>query len=57
MKDYDLSIHYHLGKAKDVVNALSQKSERSLAILITKQSKLLRDLQEMQIEVKLNCST
>ena len=35
IKDYNLIINYHLGKANVVVDALSQKSGRSLAVLIT----------------------
>lgn len=51
MKDYNLTIHYHLGKANIVADALSPKFGRSLAALITKQSKLLWELEEMQVEV------
>jgi len=35
IKDYNLIINYHLGKANVVADALSQKSGRSLAVLIT----------------------
>ena len=57
MNDCDLSIHYHSGKADMVADVPSRKSGGSLAILITKQSELLRNLEEMQIEVNLNGST
>ena len=53
MKDYNITIHYHLGRANVVVDALSRKSGGSLAAMITRQPKLLRDLEEIQIEVKL----
>ena len=53
MKDYDSTIHYHPGKANMVADVLSRKFDGSLAEMITKQPKLLRDLEELQIEVKL----
>ena len=57
MKDYDLTIQYHPGKANIVADALSWKSGGSLAALLTGQLRLLRDLEEMQIDVKLNDSS
>ena len=33
-------------------DALSRKSDGSLAVMITRQPKLLRDLEELQLEVK-----
>ena len=52
MKDYDITIHFHLGKANLVADALSQISNRSLTVLITGQLEFLRDLEELQLEVK-----
>ena len=40
-KDYDITIQYHPGKANVVADAL-----------ITCQTRLLRDLEEMQVEVR-----
>ena len=57
MKDYDITIQYHLGKANVVTDALSQISEGTLAIMITPQPRQLRDLAEMQIEVHISCSS
>ena len=52
MKDYDITIQYHPGKANVVADALSQKSGGTVATLITRQTRILRDLEEMQIEVR-----
>ena len=43
---------YHPGKANVVADALSRKSGGTLAILMTRQARILRDLEEMQIEVR-----
>ena len=51
-KDYDITIQYHPGKANVVANALSRKSGGTMATLITRQARMLRDLEEMQIEVR-----
>ena len=53
MKDYDLTIQYHPEQDNVVVDALSWKSGGSLSILVTHQPKLLRDLEEMQVEVQI----
>ena len=52
MKDYDISIQYHPGKANVVADTLSRKSGGIMATLITRQAKILRDLEEMQVEVR-----
>ena len=51
MKDYDLAIHYHPGKANVVADALSRKSGGSVAALLTQQDKLLKDIERLQLEV------
>ena len=51
IKDYDLEILYHPGKANDVVDALSRKKQMSIAALITSQKCILEDLRRMNIEV------
>ena len=44
IKDYDLVIDYHPGKANEVANALSQKSSTTLAHIRTAYVSLLLDL-------------
>ena len=51
IKDYDLTIHYHLGKANAVADALSRKSGGFLVALLTQQPNLLREIEKMQIEI------
>ena len=53
MKDYDITIQYHPGKANVVADVLSRKSGGTVATLITRQTRLLRDLEEMQVEVRI----
>ena len=51
MVDYDLDILYHPGKANQVANALSRKTQVSCNCLITTQKELLWDLEKLGIEV------
>ncbi|KAL7234511.1 hypothetical protein ACSBR1_018008 [Camellia fascicularis] len=50
IKDYDLQIQYHLGKANTVADALSRNSTGNLAYLITEQRELRKDLEKSKIE-------
>ncbi|XP_077249410.1 uncharacterized protein LOC143888913 [Tasmannia lanceolata] len=52
LKDYDLTISYHPGKANMIADALSRKSSVNLATLITSQKYILEDLQREEIEIQ-----
>ena len=44
LKDYDLEIHYHLGKANVVLDALSRKNHHGLNTIIITQLDVSKDL-------------
>ena len=53
LKDYDLTISYHPGKANVVADALSRKSSGNLATLITSQRHILEDMEKLSLEVRM----
>lgn len=53
IKDYDYTIHYHLGKVNVVANALSRKSSSSLACS-TMGTTWLGKLKKINMEVQMN---
>ena len=51
LKDYDIDIHYHPGKANVVADALSRKTQHSINTIIVIQSRVLEDLERLGIEL------
>jgi hypothetical protein len=51
IKDYDLEVHYHLGKANVVADALSQKAQCNCVIMDSKIATLCDELCKLNIEV------
>jgi hypothetical protein len=51
IKDYDHVMNYHLGKANEVVDALSMKSREGAACLKTLPRELQADLQRFDLEI------
>lgn len=51
IKDYNLSIHYHLGKANVSADALSRRYNYGVVIDLTKQRLLLEEIERFNLEV------
>lgn len=51
IKDYVLNIHYHLGKANVVVNALSKRYTYRAPTDLTEQRLLLKEMRRFELEV------
>ena len=54
IKDYDLEVHYHPGKANVVADALSQKSQCNCVTMDSRINTLCDELSKMRIEVILS---
>jgi hypothetical protein len=51
IKDYDLEVHYHPGKANVVADALSRKSQCNCVMMDSRINTLCDELSKMKIEV------
>jgi hypothetical protein len=51
IKDYDLEVHYHHGKANVVADALSRKSQCNCMVMDSRINTLCDELSKMRIEV------
>jgi hypothetical protein len=51
IKDYDLEVHYHPGKANVVVDALSRKSQCNCVMMDSRINTMCNELSKMNIEV------
>jgi len=51
LKDYDLQIQYHPGKANVVADALSKKAQHSSNTVVITQLNLLRELEDFRIQL------
>ena len=54
IKDYDLEIHYHLGKANVVVDALSRKNYCHALITESVPPELKEEIDDFQLEILLH---
>jgi len=51
LKDYDLQIQYHPGKANVVAYALTRKAQHNPTTVVITQLSLLRELEDLRIQL------
>ena len=51
IKGYDINIQYHLGKTNVVADALSQKMQHTLNVILVTQSAIQNDLRKLEVEI------
>ena len=54
LKDYEVNINYHPGKANIVEDALSRKAYCNMTTLATREPHILRDLERLGVELKVH---
>ena len=52
LEDYDLTLHYHPGKANVVANALNRKSRGALAIIASQEWKMLKTVGQFGLQYR-----
>ena len=50
MENYDFTLHYHLGKANVVANALSWKSRGVLASVVSREWQILETIEQFRLQ-------
>jgi hypothetical protein len=51
IKDYDMEIHYHLGKANLVADALSRKGHANMAMVFQFPEELVKEFERLNLEL------